>query len=235
MLISCNLISETERRIKIFDYMWEKSLDKNPKITKSDIMRHLKDSRPMTTHKLTIDLIKEGKIKMVKPKDKPYSQIDYLVINEENEFNKIYNSFLEIEKMLEIISDAGLKTVPEDLRVVLLNAYISSTTTLVDFLLVMIDTKIRSEKDALILYKKAINLMGKIHTNQYLLLDWTSEINNRISGVEISRSWLKEQFEEVPPYVNKWFDDIIDLSKLVKKRFLSETEQRTTEPHEKSG
>jgi len=51
-------------------------------------MKHLKDSRPMTTHKITIDLIKEGKIKMVKPKDKPYSQIDYLIINEKNEFNK---------------------------------------------------------------------------------------------------------------------------------------------------
>jgi hypothetical protein len=104
-VIVWSLISETERRIKILDYVRENSLDKDPRITKSDIMKHLKDSRPMTTHKITIDLIKEGKINMVKPKDKPYSQIDYLIINEKNEFNKIYNSISEIERIIYVMQE----------------------------------------------------------------------------------------------------------------------------------
>jgi hypothetical protein len=52
----------------------------------------------MTTHQTSVELIKEGKIKMVK--DKPYSQTDYLVINENNEFNKIYKMLIEIENLL---------------------------------------------------------------------------------------------------------------------------------------
>jgi len=65
-------------------------------------MRHLKQySRMMTTHKTVIELIKEGKIKMVKPTDKPYSQIDYLVIDEEDEFNQIYNESFVIETIID--------------------------------------------------------------------------------------------------------------------------------------
>jgi hypothetical protein len=89
----------------ILDYIRQNSLDNDPKITKSDIMKQMKDSRMMTTHKTTTELINEGKIKLVKPKDKPDSKIDYLVINEENEFNKIYNSLAEIELLVNKMHD----------------------------------------------------------------------------------------------------------------------------------
>lgn len=93
------MISESERRVRILDYVRQNS--DNPKVTKSDVMRHMKDfSRAMTTHKTTIELIKEGKIKMVKPPDKPYSQTDYLVINEDNEFNKMYDILTEFEGIM---------------------------------------------------------------------------------------------------------------------------------------
>ena len=77
--------SESQRRIKILDYLRENS---SKKINKSDVMRYMEDtSRAMTTHKIIMDLIKEGKIKMIK--DKPHSQTHYLTINDENEFNRI--------------------------------------------------------------------------------------------------------------------------------------------------
>jgi hypothetical protein len=99
------VISESERRIRILDYVRENSMGPDQKevrkITKSDVMRHLKDVRPMTTHKTVVELIKEGKIKMVK--DKPYSQTDYLVINENNEFNQIHNMLREFETFMNLM------------------------------------------------------------------------------------------------------------------------------------
>jgi hypothetical protein len=224
------LLSESERRIKILDYVRQNSLDNESKLTKSDVMRHMKDARMMTTHKTTIELIKEGKIKMVKPKDKPYSQTDYLVINEENEFNKIYNSFSEIEKIIKKLMDVGPKTLPVDILVRLVSTYIVSTKALVDCLLIRINTKNHSEKDAFILNKKAINLMGKIDTLPYYSHNWTDEINSRIRFVEHAKLSLKEEFEQVPPDVNEWFDYIIDELNKFKKKFLSETKQKTKKP-----
>ena len=214
----------------ILDYIRQKSLQKDPKITKSDIMKHIKDSRMMTTHKTTTELLDEGKIKPVKPKNKPDSKTVYLVLNEENEFNKIYNSLLEIEKIIDRFTDIG----PETLRIRLASVYVISTKTLVEFLLVWIDTKIRSEKDALILYKKATSLMGKINRSPYHSHVWTDEINTSIQRAEMHKSSLTDEFIKVHPDANKWVHDIIDMLEIFKKRFLSETEQKTTKPREKS-
>ncbi|MGC1263578.1 MAG: hypothetical protein WA932_06400, partial [Nitrososphaeraceae archaeon] len=83
--------------IKILDYLRENS---SKKINKSDVMRYMEDtSRAMTTHKIIMDLIKEGKIKMIK--DKPHSQTHYLTINDENEFNRINQELSKMEKQIE--------------------------------------------------------------------------------------------------------------------------------------
>jgi len=148
---------------------------------------------------------------------------------------KIYNSFLEIEKIIEKVTDVGPKTVPVDLLIKLQSSYIASTKTLVDFLLVRINTKIRSEKDALILYNKAINSMEKIHSLQYYFHNWIDEVDRNISSAEMFKSWLTEEFTQVHPDINKWFDDIIEMSKTFKNQFLSEDGQKTKEPSEKSG
>ena len=99
----------------ILDYVRENS--DIPKITKAQIMVYMREvSRGMTTYKITIELIKEGKIKMVKPKDKPYSEIDYLVINEENEFNKIYKFLSEIEKIIDGMDETLDKNLKRDIN-----------------------------------------------------------------------------------------------------------------------
>jgi hypothetical protein len=133
----------------------------------------LKDSRMMTTHKATIELIKEGKIKMVKPKDKPYSQIDYLVINEKNEFNKIYNALFAIEIIIDnliefknmIVSaqdDFPDEASTSDLElnfvkplVELLNSYLADLAT-------KIKDKSHSDVDREILYKRNAELALKM-------------------------------------------------------------------------
>lgn len=92
--------SEAERRRKILDYLLLNSIKEKPaRINKADVMRHLgPDSRPNSTHKTTVDLINEGKIKIVK--DKPRSQTHYLVLDKENEFNKINEELLRLEGII---------------------------------------------------------------------------------------------------------------------------------------
>ena len=167
------MLSEGERRIKILEYV-RKSSEKDAKITKSDVMRHLKQySRMMTTHKTVIELIKEGKIKMVKPTDKPYSQIDYLVIDEEDEFNQIYNESFVIETIIDNLIEfyrmigSDEDEFPDEAStghlelnavkpfVERLNSYLADIST-------KIEDSITSEVDRVILYKRNAELALKI-------------------------------------------------------------------------
>ena len=167
------MLSEGERRIKILEYV-RKSSEKDAKITKSDVMRHLKQySRMMTTHKTVIELIKEGKIKMVKPTDKPYSQIDYLVIDEEDEFNQIYNESFVIETIIDNLIEfyrmigSDEDEFPDEAStghlelnavkpfVERLNSYLADIST-------KIEDSITSEVDRVILYKRNAELPLKI-------------------------------------------------------------------------
>lgn len=127
-------------------------------------MRHLKEVRPMTTHKTIVELIKEGKIKMVK--DKPYSQTDFLVINESNEFNKIYNELRETENFMNDMDwfihywakqDVEYDFDDQDASTVL--TYADITELKLRILLLRINDKIRSENDSKLLYTKLIKLM----------------------------------------------------------------------------
>ena len=130
-------------------------------------MKHLKDSRMMTTHKTTIQLIKEEKINMVKPKDKPHSQIDYLVINEKNEFNKIYNSISEFENIIvdkPFSNIKWLKLNPKnpsafnELRQLQGN-YEAIVFFILQHFIAITKKKIQSEQDKQILHTKIIELL----------------------------------------------------------------------------
>jgi hypothetical protein len=166
----------------ILDYVREHSLDKDPKITKSDVMRHLKkESRMMTTHKTIIELIKEGKIKMVKPKDKPYSQTDYLVINQEDEFNKIYNCLSEIESIMYVMQEPlkkisrlyypkGMseeeKSQARKLEINFKVPYKEAINVMLQELLARVNDKIHSQKDKEILYARIFDF-SRILTLQF--------------------------------------------------------------------
>jgi hypothetical protein len=141
-------------------------------------MKHMKHSRMMTTHKTTTELIDEGKIKPVKPKDKPDSKIDYLVIDEENEFNKIYNTLSEIENIMNIIFEPIRKyseihpldqsKIDFDLAnafQILLEDYhgtfIQAFPILIQELLTRTNNKIDHEKDKQILNSRILQLQQK--------------------------------------------------------------------------
>ncbi len=162
------MISESQRRLMILEYVREHSVGSDKKITKSDVMRHLKEVRPMTTHKTIVELIKEGKIKMVK--DKPYSQTDYLVLNENNEFNRINKALSEIMDASRKMMDASQridKTEQEKEKMKKLNIpeldFMATTVDLIHilnwFLLGLTMTRIKSEKDIRILFDKIIQNM----------------------------------------------------------------------------
>ena len=261
-MIDCNLISETERRIKILDYIFKNSLDKDPKITKSSIMKNLKDSRPMTTYQITIELLKEGKLKMVKPKDKPYSQTDYLIINEDNEFNKFYNYLVEINVLINKMNDnvknsrreyieekssheefiAHMVATPytkldkwpmiEELHSNFTLAYYEAINLILQSLLYTINNEIHSEKDSQILYTKILDLLNKL-TLQFSDLNPIDKLNDIL--------YNKLRKVKSSPYIEslginlKTAYDTIDVIEKFKKEFLSEDIQRTKNLPEKSG
>jgi hypothetical protein len=242
-VIVWSLISESQKRAKILDYIWEKSLDKDPKITKSDIMKHLKDSRPMTTHKITIELIKEGKIKMVKPKDKPYSQIDYLVINENNEFNWIYRELSEIDDILNQVSksmdhvDSCIKNDPDGDK-------LNSNTHFNDFLgdcekavgdllqvlLILTNKFIQSEKDSHLLNSTIVDLMLKSN----LIFSGQEEMEYVYFDLNDDSHDLNLFHKEVNYLAKKHklnFDFVTNLTELIekfKKKILDKTANKST-------
>ena|SRR5687768_12211011 len=187
------MLSERERRTKILDFVRENSIDPDQKqilkITKSDVMRHLKEVRPMTTHKTIVELIKEGKINMVK--DKPYSQTDYLVLNDNNDFNKIFKAWKAIDKLIDIMDqplenitnlssghpmgrDEHRKSCPDCKIYSYLgryfeNVYESLVQETLDALLYMTAQRITIYYDHLSMYYNIINSKVKLHNqvNRY--------------------------------------------------------------------
>jgi len=252
------LISETERRAKIIDYIWKKSLDEDPKITKSSIMKDFKDSRPMTTYQITIDLLKEGKLKMVKPKDKPYSQIDYLVINENDEFNKIYNMFLEIENIIDIIDqpinefrkrkpvspldssnfDHDLANEFHSLLEDLIGTFEEAMPILIQELLPRINRKIHLQIDKQILKSRIIELYQKfmIHVgSEQTANQKLDSIILRLGHIDPKAPYLARIKKIDPILLNDSQQVALKFIRVLenfKNQFLSE--QKTTEPHEKS-
>jgi hypothetical protein len=246
------LLSESERRIVILDYIRENSPAKDPKKTKSDVMQHMKkQSRMMSTYKTTIQLIKEGKIKMVKPKDKPYSQIDYLVINEQDEFIKIYKSLSEIENFIGAMDEtvhsvlkgiseksthtsyAHLKEL-ERLNRSFLIPYEDAINLILQELLARINDKIHSDNDSQILYTKIVEALRKFTVQR-----WDPAFRETSKRLDIFSGVLKKvKFSHITEAKNinvELAGDLITLVEKFKKEFLSESEQKSTEPHEKSG
>lgn len=170
------MLSEAERRVMILDFVRKNSSDNDPKITKSDVMKHLKHSRMMTTHKTTVQLIKEGKIKIIRPKDRLYS--DCLVINEENEFNKIYIFLMQIDSLIDKMQNANRKskttlrkiktekdTIAELVKFTsnFVQGYYDANDEMLIRLLVKTKNKIHSEIDSNLLYSKTIDIIYKLH------------------------------------------------------------------------
>jgi len=174
-------------------------------------MKHLEEEvRPMTTHKTIVELIKEGKIKMVK--DKPYSQTDYLVIIQENQFNRTYTMLTELENFMDTvngfihINNENLKKFAkytsgkEHLNYIYASEferyfvipYLDLFKTIFQNILIRIIRAKISDKDKLILSGRTLDLLNKLMPEPYyrtsdtnsILRDEVSSIRSKFRSAE---------------------------------------------------
>jgi hypothetical protein len=162
------------------------------------------------------------------------------MINEENEFNKIYDSLSEIESLVdkmyvptrtmedvihkrEIVADRGnyMKFVDFDFNFT--HNYYDCIITIVDKLVDMTNNKIHSEKDSQVLYLKIIDILRKI----------TYQRGHRGFIGELDEAAEKFKKAKSSPFINildidiNLIDDTIRIIDNFKKQFL-------TDPHKKS-
>lgn len=244
-------ISESERRIEILEYVKERQEAKK-NTTKAIVIRYMKDKRLAsreTTHYLINDLIKEGKLN----KKEINSQVHFLTINEDNGFNKIYNFLSEIESLVDKmntsmkskfyvkISHPSIDDKDKD-KLIKINKLISFLEDFIDpyraaldfilhRLLSMIKVEIDSEKDSLILYTKVIPILDK--------LDWYFFYNKNLDETLDEIVNVKLKRAKISPLIKMFhvdtnlIDNITEVIEHFRIRF-PKSEQKTTEPHEKS-
>jgi hypothetical protein len=217
---------ESQRRLMILEYVREHSVDSDgkqiKKITKSDVMRHLKEVRPMTTHKTTVELIKEGKIKMVK--DKPYSQTDYLVLNENNEFNRIWKILTQFDYFITKFDKnmdkirTTLETFQKDqehvefvaaqaLGLSVMNWYAHIFDNLLRNTLIRISRSRLSEKDRQFLTNVVVDLMNKLNTTNRLYYTTHSVGPTLREDIDMMKRYYKMS-EESKHYSEKYGIDL---------------------------
>jgi hypothetical protein len=178
------------RRHKIIEFIHE-----NPNCTKTQVIANIKGSSLVTTHKILKDLENRGIVIV----QKPNPQTNYLIINDQNDFNRI-------EKELSLIEICILRMVDnykicireqheerkkskdlEDLRV-----FIHTFGELIDFflhtLLLQINNEVKFEPDRRTLYRKIISLMvindqfimyHDLHMTDLLLQEMKDKMNSK--------------------------------------------------------
>jgi hypothetical protein len=160
-----------KRRTKIINY-----IKQNPKTTKNNLVNYMTDngSSLMTTHKILKDLERREIIKV----EKPNTQVNYLTINDQNEFNIISNKLQDIENMIDDMDqnlliiykaqkDIDTKMLPRNVFMDELSArftspFLMSINTILRVLLVRIHNKINDEDYANTLNAKIVNLMLRV-------------------------------------------------------------------------
>jgi hypothetical protein len=151
----------------------------NQKTTKAVVVRYMKEkklSSGETTHNIIKQLINEHRLNM----EVINSQVHFLTINYENEFNKIYNFLLEIEQIIDGIGETQSKVskrylaIADDkpdkefvkmayyLNAVFFKPYKDTVDIILQELLAITNEKIDYEKDSQILYKKISELLRKM-------------------------------------------------------------------------
>jgi predicted transcriptional regulator len=210
----------------------------NQKCTKTEVINALKkpgDSSIKTTHSVIMELIKAGTLKVLK--DRPNSQTHYLIINDDDEFNKIYKELTQIENLMNTIYESMFKLLNPSIKrgqpwaVAMYESernfaypYRYDFNVMLDVLLDRA-MKIQPENMSNILSSKITKLMRKLFVYFYdddrsaLLFDGSiTFLNQRIQELSSGKS---ERF--------KGFLDIKTMNKMIKrisefkKTFLSKT------------
>jgi hypothetical protein len=239
------LTTETERRIEILEFVKDRQRS-GQNTTKASVIRHLKEkklSSRETGLNLINDLIKEGKLN----KKEINSQVHFLTINEENEFNRIFKELSEIELIILRMFDNYVivheKKVEEkvprkgpfgSVNSILTVYYPMVIDTMLHILLIRIKKKIDQEIDKEILYPEIITLM-----------DVMDRVPTSIRGLEL--------FEEYTQYMKKLINknlikdyavdmgiklsvvnELLSKTENFKKEFLTEFGRKSENPREKS-
>jgi hypothetical protein len=162
------------------------------------------------------------------------------MINEENKFNKIYDSLSEIESLVdrmyvpirtmedaihkrEIVADRGNYKKFVDFDINFTHNYYDFITTIVHKLVDITNSKIHSEKDLQILYMKIIDILRKM----------TYQRGHRGVIGELDEAAEKFKNSKSSPFINildidiNLIDDTVSVIENFKSKFL-------TDPHEKS-
>lgn len=241
-------ITESDRRINILEHVKERQ-DARKNTTKAIVIRYMKEKRLAsreTTHYLINDLISEGKLN----KKEINSQVHFLTLNEENEFNKIYKTLSDIQNLInqstpymyalpgvptdpdgnpliDIKEARILSEIQEDLR----DNYIQSFILMILIFHNKIEHSIRNEKDQIILFRKLNTLSVRLALNP-----WLEETTNELLTFYTKN--MDRCFKMYTRRINRKTDlgdKIIETIEKFKKEFLSETKQKTKQPHEISG
>jgi hypothetical protein len=237
------MVSDEQRRIEILQYIKNRQKT-NRKTTKIDVVRHMKEEKMAsgeTTHNTMRDLITEGKINV----EEVNTQLHYLTINEQNEFNRIYSWLLRIEKTIDLMYEPAEKITsmgdPDTVRKIpdrfilrdldnnFLGGYQDSTNNILEFLLFLTSNKIKSEKDALFLYNIIIKL--KIKVDEQASIFEAKGIENKFLGSRILIDYSLDNLEHIHQdaidyakkkglIINKVIDNTKSMIKDFKKEFL---------------
>lgn len=163
------------------------------------------------------------------------------MINEENEFNKIYDSLSEIESLVdkmyvptrtmedaiqkrEIVADRGNYIKFVDFNINFTHNYYDCIITIVDKLVDITNNKIHSEKDSQILYMKIIDILRKI----------TYQRGHRGVIGELDEAAEKFKNSKSSPFINildidiNLIDDNVSVIENFKKQFLTESHEKSS-------
>jgi predicted transcriptional regulator len=211
-------------------------IEKQGKATKNDVVKYMeKDSSRVPT----LDMIKEledtGIINVDKG-NKRRGQAHYLVINNENEFNRINQEISEIDLIIDTMEQPMddiirlIRKRPElrqDLREDIIFAYKRSIERMLEFLLVYTSDVISSEKSSQILYSKIIKSMQKLE-HQYFYSESLDSLNRNIDGIRSILSitnrvkysrWTKNKTFHNRHLRTKAFNNLIEKIEKFKEQF----------------
>lgn len=178
-----------------------------------------------TTHAILKDMVNEGKLNVYKKN----LQTHLLTINEKNEFNKIYNFLMKIDGLIGKMQSAArnAKITPRKMKTKdsALTEFVKFASTFVQGyydagdemllrLLVRTKNEIRSEKDSALLYRKAIDILNKLH--HYFPRE--SDILDHIVSVKLKNAKSSPIFGATNVDIDL-IDDLIEIIYQFKKMF----------------
>jgi len=168
-----SVIDENDRRGRIIDFIKSNSM-----CTKAQVIRFMDNngSSVMTTHDIIKDLESEKIIQVLK--DKPNSQTHHLILNDDNELNRIDHMLTEIEKTIDgmelfiprlrqLVQRSGKKRMQIFKQLVNLESDVEPFFTdaifrMLQIMMVRVSKVILSQKDSQVLYNKIIKMMLRI-------------------------------------------------------------------------